>query len=261
MAASYPSATKSFSTKTPGQSIASAHVNDLQDEVVAVENGLRSGLAHNTAPATDIAYNLGAVAFRWLRGFFGAGTVALPSVSVSEADCGLYSSGTNALDFATNGTKALGIDSTQFIDSPTQPRARAYHGATQSINDSTVTVLSMNSEDYDVGTCHDTVTNNSRLTVPTGGDGLYLVIAKASFAANATGQRNIRIRKNGGDVGTQVVGTPAAAIATNLSVSLIDVAAAGDYYEAAVFQSSTGALNTGSATRVDGNEIQFVKLW
>ena len=40
MAASYPGTIKSFSTKAPGQAIASSHINDLQDEVVAVETQL-----------------------------------------------------------------------------------------------------------------------------------------------------------------------------------------------------------------------------
>lgn len=43
MPASFPSATKSFTTKTAGQSIASAHVNDIQDEVTAIESNLRGG--------------------------------------------------------------------------------------------------------------------------------------------------------------------------------------------------------------------------
>lgn len=192
---------------------------------------------------------------------FPAGTVGAPSVGVGDSDVGLYSSGTNALDFTTNGTKALGIDATQFIDSPTQPRARAFNNATQSINDSTVTVVTLNSEDFDVGTCHDTGSNTSRLTIPTGGDGLYLIIAKAVFAANATGQRNLRILKNGSAIGTQTVATPAAGFSINLVNSIVDAGAAGDYYEMAVFQNSTGALNVGSATRVDSCELMFVKLW
>jgi hypothetical protein len=37
---SFPGAVKSFSTKTAGQTVSSAHINDLQDEVVAVETYL-----------------------------------------------------------------------------------------------------------------------------------------------------------------------------------------------------------------------------
>ena len=40
MAASYPGTVKTFSTKVPGEKIASSHINELQDEVVAVETQL-----------------------------------------------------------------------------------------------------------------------------------------------------------------------------------------------------------------------------
>ena len=41
MAASYPGTIKTFSTKQPGEAIASAHINDLQNEVVAIETELK----------------------------------------------------------------------------------------------------------------------------------------------------------------------------------------------------------------------------
>lgn len=118
------------------------------------------------------------------------GTVAAPSLSfVNDPDCGLYREGANAVAAATNGVKALGIDSTQFLDSPTQPRCSAYNNTTQSINDSTTTALALNAEDFDVGALHDNASNNTRMTIPVGGDGLYWVRGRASFAANATGIR------------------------------------------------------------------------
>jgi len=40
MAAAYPGTIKTFSTKAPGEAIASSHINDLQNEVVAVETQL-----------------------------------------------------------------------------------------------------------------------------------------------------------------------------------------------------------------------------
>lgn len=60
MAASYPSATKSFSTKVDGagNTIAADHVNAIQDEVVAIENGLRTGLEHDLK-FTDATYDIG----------------------------------------------------------------------------------------------------------------------------------------------------------------------------------------------------------
>lgn len=47
MAASYPTAVKAFATRNTGDTIQAAHVNDLQDEVTAIENALLNGLAHD----------------------------------------------------------------------------------------------------------------------------------------------------------------------------------------------------------------------
>lgn len=43
--ASYPTAPKSFTVKSAGDTIQPAHVNDLQDEVAAIEGGLLNGTA------------------------------------------------------------------------------------------------------------------------------------------------------------------------------------------------------------------------
>jgi hypothetical protein len=69
MAASYPTSTKSFSTHSAGQTIASADVNAIQDEVVAVENGLRTGLQHNLI-FTDATYDIGASGATRPRDFY-----------------------------------------------------------------------------------------------------------------------------------------------------------------------------------------------
>lgn len=49
MAASYPTAVKSFTVRSAGDTIQPAHLNDLQDEVAAIEAGLLNG----TAPLTS----------------------------------------------------------------------------------------------------------------------------------------------------------------------------------------------------------------
>ena len=43
MPASYPVAVKTFTTKNPGDTIQPGHINDLQDEVAAIESGLLAG--------------------------------------------------------------------------------------------------------------------------------------------------------------------------------------------------------------------------
>jgi len=67
MAASYPGAVKTFTTKIDGAGniIFAAHVNDLQDEVNAVEAGLINGLAHVVVPDATRTRDLGTAALLW----------------------------------------------------------------------------------------------------------------------------------------------------------------------------------------------------
>lgn len=58
--ATYPGAVKSFTTKNAGDTIQPSHVNDLQDEVNAIEDGILNGTApvnssRITAPALQIS--------------------------------------------------------------------------------------------------------------------------------------------------------------------------------------------------------------
>lgn len=87
MAASYPSSVKTFTTKVDGAGniIFAAHVNDLQDEVIAVEQGLLNGVAHDLKPSTDAARLLGASAFRWKQLLLGLGTITAdqPAIDIT----------------------------------------------------------------------------------------------------------------------------------------------------------------------------------
>jgi hypothetical protein len=56
MAASYPTSVKAFTTKQDGagNTIFAAHVNDIQDEVVAIESGLLNGTAPLNSSITTV---------------------------------------------------------------------------------------------------------------------------------------------------------------------------------------------------------------
>ncbi|MHC4620249.1 MAG: hypothetical protein ACYTEQ_21080 [Planctomycetota bacterium] len=124
--------------------------------------------------------------------------------------------------------------------------ARAYHDASQSINNATNTILALNSERWDTDNYHDLVTNNSRLTVPS--DGLYIAQASATYAANSTGSRSITIYLNGT---TTITGLfiQAGAAAQTLCTSVIYDLSATDYLEVRVWQNSGGALNVISSAQ------------
>ena len=54
MAASYPGAVKTFASRSAGQTIDASHVNDLQDEVAAIEDGLLNGTASLISSNTTV---------------------------------------------------------------------------------------------------------------------------------------------------------------------------------------------------------------
>lgn len=122
-----------------------------------------------------------------------------------------------------------------------------YPTAAQSIADSTWTAVQLTSELYDYTACHNNVTNNSRLTVPAGGDGTYAAFGQVAFAAAATGIRGGRISGNGSFVvGRSAIElAPTAGDVLYLPVFMAPRAlVATDYLELEAFQSRGSALNT-----------------
>lgn len=126
---------------------------------------------------------------------------------------------------------------------PTFVGARAFANATQGLANNTVVVLALAGESYDSGTLHDTVTNNSRITVPT--TGKYVVTGQVGHGST-TGAAQARILKNG--TATAVNSRGMDANGGNVSVSDIVSCTAGDYLELAAFQNSGGTVNAGSGT-------------
>lgn len=110
-------------------------------------------------------------------------------------------------------------------------------------NDSGV-IVNFDTENFDTDAYHSTSSNTSRLTVPTGKAGKFLVGCSAVFNASATGYRNISPRKNGstylGSQSAQNVGASGNTGVTNINVYDLAV---GDYIEIDAYQNSGGSLN------------------
>jgi hypothetical protein len=131
---------------------------------------------------------------------------------------------------------------------PTFHGCRVYDGSgAQSIANNTIQAVTMNSESYDTDAYHSTSSNTSRITIPTGLGGYYLVTGEVTMAANATGSRQGIITLNGTG-GTRVATSnkevPHASNNSQLAVVGVYALAAGDYIEMCAFQTSGGALNT-----------------
>lgn len=103
--------------------------------------------------------------------------------------------------------------------------------------------LTFNSERVDVGSMHDTSTNTSRITVPSGGGGLYAIGGCIEFAGSGTGRRGIQIRLNGTTVIAREETGNLGANDHAVTVATVYQLAAGDYVELMGLQASGGSLN------------------
>lgn len=135
-----------------------------------------------------------------------------------------------------------------------------YNNTNQSIPTNTSTYLSFNSEIYDTSSIHDTVTNNSRLTVPAGVTKVKLS-AKAYW--EAPGLTNflvsVYIRKNGNNYpGMAAVAGPASGAISTVTIqqafsSVVNVNP-GDYFEVLVVHGYGSNINV---SNYDGSSTWF----
>ena len=121
--------------------------------------------------------------------------------------------------------------------------AKAYNAAVQSISSSSETPLTFDSEEFDSDAFHDTGSNTSRFTIPSGKAGKYLV--QAGGFANSAGSPQAFFKINGT---TRVRGGTEGVNDTNKTLSAIVSLAVGDYIEVRAWQSSGGPLDWGHAS-------------
>jgi len=119
-----------------------------------------------------------------------------------------------------------------------------YKTAVQSIANDTNTVITWNAEYFDTDAFHDNSSNTSRITIPSGKGGKYLITGQMSFAADSDEQRIARILKNGVSAG--ILTAQRASIAPDSTAAsfswLIDLVAT-DYIELNVYQNGGGSLD------------------
>ncbi len=72
-----------------------------------------------------------------------------------------------------------------------------YHSASQTLTHGSESALAFDSEDYDASGLHDPVTNNTRVTIPSGYDGVFTVKGRVKFTTAFAGVLHLRIYKNG----------------------------------------------------------------
>lgn len=124
------------------------------------------------------------------------------------------------------------------------PHCRALRAAVQTLGTSgTAEVIAFSDADaFDVGAMHNPASNNSRITVPSGGGGVYFIGCQGTFAANSTGERRLQIRLNGT---TNIFENRHQSVANALPMQVWGFYAlvAGDFVEILATQVSGGSLD------------------
>lgn len=116
----------------------------------------------------------------------------------------------------------------------------------QSLTNNTPYTIAYDASDIrDPDGFHDPVTNNTRMTVPTGKGGLYRLTVYVNFAGSATGQREVYYAINAASVNLHYGPSPSGGLAVSTMAEF--ELTAGQYVEVLVIQGSGGALNLNSS--------------
>ena len=115
--------------------------------------------------------------------------------------------------------------------------------AAQSVSNATWTAISWDLENYDTDAFHDNSTNNTRITIPAGKAGKYLIASNLFNPSNSTGSRLIRFQKNGADIYYGDWQRANSGHSTSTIGSQVLNLAVADYIEVNLFQDSGGGLN------------------
>jgi hypothetical protein len=198
--------------------------------------------------STDLVKD-GATAIETLGDSVDATVKALnPSTTLGDIEYRSATANTNTrLAVGTTGqvlTVAAGVPSwaTPASPTPTFQGCVLSRSADLSVPNNTETTVTWDTETFDVGGYHSTSSNTSRITIPSGKGGYYLITGFVGLFENPTqaNSSSLRVKKNGTLV-YQLQET--AQLQKEMSFSFIVSLAATDYVEMFAFQ-NTGGTST-----------------
>ena len=137
------------------------------------------------------------------------------------------------------------------------PSVRAFNSADEAIPTGAFTSLTLNSERFDATGMHRTDIDTSRITIATAG--IYLVTGDVTWLTNATGARELNVRKNGTTIVARAV-QPAdvGGNTSDQSLTTLVQLAAGDYVELVVRQNAGAPVSIAAASEFSP---EFSAVW
>jgi len=157
----------------------------------------------------------------------------------------IYASGANTPARLGIGSSAQVLTVASGVPSWATPATTGFVGCvlvdstTQSIPNNTATAVTWDSEQIDTNTFHSTATNTSRITIPSGKDGKYLIFGGVAYDNNTTGYRNTHLYKNGANVRIHGMTASAEYPTSQIQTTILDLVAT-DYLEIFIEQNSGG---------------------
>lgn len=121
--------------------------------------------------------------------------------------------------------------------------ARVRKAAAQSIGTGAEAAITFDTEDFDTDAFHDNSTNPTRVTIPAGLGGRYLVGGVVRFASMTAGVGYAMLKVNGADYIAQSIGDAENSNNTAFTVVTLRAFSVGDYIELIAFQNSGGNVN------------------
>jgi hypothetical protein len=149
--------------------------------------------------------------------------------------------GTNDQVLTADSSTATGLKWAAIpASTPTFVGCSLTKSAAQSIPNATETIITFDTEPIDTDGFHSTVTNTSRITIPSGKGGKYLVIAQI-MSNSATSQTQGGMRKNGNATAIFTYYAPKDPTVPCVLINTIIDLAVADYLELFVYQGSGSA--------------------
>jgi len=120
-----------------------------------------------------------------------------------------------------------------------------YNSTNLSFSSGSGTNTTFDTELFDTNGYHSTSSNTDRITIPSGKDGYYLITARASWDASATGIRIGSIRKNAAatQLARNAVNNQTGNVDCTLTFSTVAYLVATDYVVFENYQDGVGALD------------------